>query len=122
MVEERLDIELHSEAPGTIGAAIIKGKAVEIVDVSHYLGRGLGERLAAKPEEASREVRLLLVDDSQFFRNMLAPLLAASGYAVTLAASAEEALALKEKGASFELIVSDLDMPGMDGITFAERI
>ena len=122
IVEERLDIELHSEAPGTIGAAIIKGKAVEIMDVSHYLGRGLGERLAAKPEEASREVRLLLVDDSQFFRNMLAPLLAASGYAVTLAASAEEALALKEKGASFELIVSDLDMPGMDGITFAERI
>ncbi|MBK5197961.1 MAG: chemotaxis protein CheW [Methyloceanibacter sp.] len=122
IVEERLEIELQSEAPGMIGAAIIKGKAVEIVDVSHYLGRGLGERLAAKPEETSREVRLLLVDDSQFFRNMLAPLLTASGYAVTLAASAEEALALKDKGASFELIVSDLDMPGMDGITLAQHI
>ena len=45
IVEERLDIELKTDTPGVIGAAIIKGKAVEIVDVSHYLGQGLGERL-----------------------------------------------------------------------------
>jgi two-component system chemotaxis sensor kinase CheA len=53
---------------------------------------------------------------------MLAPLLKASGYDVTLAASAAEALALKDQGASFDLIVSDLDMPGMDGIALAEQI
>ena len=53
---------------------------------------------------------------------MLAPLLKASGYNVTLAASGEEVLALKDKGARFDLIVSDIDMPGMDGITLAERI
>jgi two-component system chemotaxis sensor kinase CheA len=122
IVEERLDIELRTDAPGVIGAAIIKGKAAEIVDVSHYLGRGLGERLAAKPAGGDRAVRLLLVDDSQFFRNMLAPLLKASGYNVTLAGSGEEVLALKDKGAMFDLIVSDIDMPGMDGITLAERI
>jgi two-component system chemotaxis sensor kinase CheA len=122
IVEERLDIELKTEAPGVIGAAIIKGKAAEIVDVSHYLGRGLGQRLDARGGQADREVRLLLVDDSQFFRNMLAPLLKASGYDVTLAASAGEVLALKDGGAMFDLIVSDLDMPGMDGIALAERI
>lgn len=122
IVEERLDIELKAETPGVIGAAIVKGKAAEIIDVSHYLGRGLGHGLEAKPAASSRDVRLLLVDDSQFFRNMLAPLLKASGYAVTLAASADEVLALKDSGASFDLIVSDLDMPGMDGIVLAERI
>jgi two-component system, chemotaxis family, sensor kinase CheA len=122
IVEERLDIELKTDTPGVIGAAIIKGKAVEIVDVSHYLGQGLGERLTATPAGGDRAVRLLLVDDSQFFRNMLAPLLKASGYNVTLAASGEEALARKDKGARFDLIVSDIDMPGMDGIALAERI
>ncbi len=53
---------------------------------------------------------------------MLAPLLTAAGYEVTLAASAAEALALKDKGERFDLIVSDIDMPGMDGIDMAERI
>ncbi len=122
IVEEHLDIELKTEAPGVIGAAIIKGKAAEIIDVSHYLGRGLGQRLDARGGQTEREVRLLLVDDSQFFRNMLAPLLKASGYDVTLAASAGEVLALKDAGAMFDLIVSDLDMPGMDGIALAEEI
>jgi two-component system, chemotaxis family, sensor kinase CheA len=122
IVEERLDIELKADMPGVIGAAVVKGKATEIVDVSHYLGRDFGARLDLKPGEAERAMRLLLVDDSQFFRNMLAPLLKASGYDVTLAASASEALDLKDGGAMFDLIVSDLDMPGMDGIALAERI
>ena len=122
IVEEQLEIELNTETPGVIGAAIVKGKAAEIIDVSHYLGRGLGHRLDRKQGMASQEIRLLLVDDSQFFRNMLAPLLKESGYDVTLAASADEALALRDSGASFDLIISDLDMPGMDGIALAERI
>jgi two-component system chemotaxis sensor kinase CheA len=122
IVEEQLDIELKTEAQGVIGAAIIKGKAAEIVDVSHYLGQGLDASLSSKSGAPDRDVRLLLVDDSQFFRNMLAPLLKASGYDVTLAASGAEVLALKDSGANFDLIVSDLDMPGMDGIELAEHI
>ena len=44
IVEERLTIELGTDEPGIIGAAIVKGKAAEIVDVSHYLGKGIGKR------------------------------------------------------------------------------
>jgi two-component system chemotaxis sensor kinase CheA len=121
IVEEPLVFELQAESPGIIGAAIIKGKTVEIVDLSHYLGKALGKRLGGALPAGSKP-RLLLIDDSQFFRNMLAPLLTANGYDVTLAASAAEALALKDKGAWFDVIVSDLDMPEMDGFAFAEKV
>ncbi len=122
IVEVPLTIEIAAEEPGLIGTAIIRDKAVEIVDVSHYLGDAFGRGAAAKKDPFAREVRLLLIDDSQFFRNMLAPLLTASGYDVTLAASAEEALRLKDQGVIFDLIVTDLEMPGMDGIALAQRI
>ena len=65
---------------------------------------------------------MLLVDDSAFFRNMLAPLLSASGYSVTLADSAMKALELKDNGVQFDIIVSDIEMPEMDGIAFAEAL
>jgi two-component system chemotaxis sensor kinase CheA len=122
IIEEPLTIELQAEEPGVVGAAIIRDKAVEIVDVSHYLGPVFDSHRVSGFDESERALRLLLIDDSQFFRNMLAPLLKASGYEVELAASAEEALALKDKGEHFDLIISDIDMPGMDGLALAKRI
>jgi len=122
IVEEPLSIDLRAETPGIIGVAIVRDKTVEIVDVSHYLGAFFDQHRKVSIDDIDRDLRVLLVDDSQFFRDMLAPLLTASGYDVTLAASAEEALALKDKGERFDLIVSDIDMPGMDGIALAERI
>jgi two-component system, chemotaxis family, sensor kinase CheA len=115
-------VEIRGDAPGLIGAALVQGDVVEMLDVSHYICHGLAQRLVAKEGAWDRNFRLLLVDDSPFFRNMLAPLLTATGYEVTLAASAHEALEIKEEGGLFDVIVSDLEMPGMDGIAFAEHV
>jgi two-component system chemotaxis sensor kinase CheA len=65
---------------------------------------------------------ILIVDDSTFFLNLLKPLLSSSGYSVTIAAQAAEALKLRDEGYEFDLIVSDIDMPEMNGFEFAEEV
>ena len=62
------------------------------------------------------------MDDSPFFRNMLTPLLAAAGYEVTTAESGDHALQLCASGEDFDIIVSDIEMPGMNGFEFATAI
>ena len=53
---------------------------------------------------------------------MLSPVLKAAGYDVISAGSGEEGLALIKKGQRFDLIVSDIEMPGMNGFDFAEAL
>ncbi len=121
IVEDRLHIEIGADQPGIAGSAIVGGRAVEIVDVSHYLARDMGKRLIGK-ENYAQAAKVLLVDDSRFFRDMLAPLLSGSGYAVTSAQSAAEALRLMDQDGAFDIVVCDLDLPDMDGVVLAEKI
>jgi two-component system, chemotaxis family, sensor kinase CheA len=65
---------------------------------------------------------LLYVDDSPFFRNMLTPVLKAAGFDVTTVAGPHEALEVLKKGEHFDVIVSDIEMPGMNGFELAETI
>ena len=65
---------------------------------------------------------MLLVDDSPFFRNMLTPVLQAAGYKVTAAASAAEALSLIKDGGAFDIVITDVEMPEMDGYQLAETL
>ena len=53
---------------------------------------------------------------------MLSPILAAAGYKVTTASSGRDALAMLSKGATFHVVVTDIDMPDMDGYTLAREI
>ncbi len=65
---------------------------------------------------------VLVVDDSSFFRVMLFNILKASGYQVTLAEDALSAIKLHDEGRKFDIILSDIEMPGMDGFEFVERM
>lgn len=65
--------------------------------------------------------KVLLVDDERDFLDVLSERMQARGMEVATAESAQEALALVEKGA-FDAIVLDLMMPGMDGIDALKAI
>jgi two-component system chemotaxis sensor kinase CheA len=64
---------------------------------------------------------VLLVDDSAFFRNMLAPVLKAAGYRVRTATSAQEGLSAL-RAQNFDVVLTDIEMPDMNGFEFAESI
>ncbi len=121
IVEERLDIEVASDRPGVVGYAVIKGVTTEIVDVGHFLPLAFEDWFHRRDVAAARVTRtVLLVDDSAFFRDLLAPLIKAAGYQVVAVASAAEALAAVRSGKRFDLVVTDIEMPEMDGFALAE--
>ncbi|HXS41197.1 MAG TPA: hybrid sensor histidine kinase/response regulator [Stellaceae bacterium] len=126
IVETVYSVDLLSERPGILGSAIIAGKATDLIDISHYL-TAAGSHWFKKETKIpfggeGRPRRLLLVDDSPFLRNMLHPLLTTAGYEVVGADSAETALRLCEEGERFDIIISDIEMPRMDGFGFAAKV
>ena len=123
VVEDTMVIQLTTTRPGILGKAVIAGKATDIIDTGHWLtlafedwfenAGGSGDGVGA---------RLLVVEDSPFFRQMLVPSLVAAGFIVTAVASAAKALALARAGTQFDAIVSDIEMPDMDGIAFVTQL
>ncbi|MGC1695035.1 MAG: hybrid sensor histidine kinase/response regulator [Pseudolabrys sp.] len=123
IVEDHLDIQVGSDNSGVLGSAIIKGHATEIIDVGHFLPLAFEDWFRRKEQTAQHQPRMvLLIDDSPFFRNMLTPVLQAAGYQVTAAASAPEALAMFKEGRAFDVVITDIEMPEMDGFEFAANL
>jgi two-component system, chemotaxis family, sensor kinase CheA len=123
IVEERLNIEVAGTEGGILGSAVIKGQATEVIDVGHFLPMAFADwfsRKEMRPSATSQSV--LLVDDSAFFRNMLAPVLKAAGYRVRVAPNAQEGLVALRSGQSFDVVLTDIEMPDMNGFEFAEVI
>jgi two-component system, chemotaxis family, sensor kinase CheA len=123
IVEQRLDIEVASEQPGVLGCAVVKGRATEVMDVGHFLPQAFAGRLDRRDaRSASLAPKVLLVDDSAFFRDMLAPLIKAAGYQVVAVASAAQALATLSSGTAIDVVLTDIEMPEMDGFALATTL
>ena len=123
IVEQQLDIEVASERPGVLGYAVVKGSATEIIDIGHYLPQAFADWFLQREKPAARVARkVLLVDDSAFFRDLLAPLIKAAGYQVVVFASAAQALAAIKSGTRADIVVTDIEMPDMDGFDLARAL
>ncbi|PZO86764.1 MAG: hybrid sensor histidine kinase/response regulator [Micavibrio aeruginosavorus] len=127
ITEEVMQVQVSAATPGLVGSAIISGRATDVIDIGHYLHSTNKDWFKRHGSEAFGEAKLsgrkvLLVDDSPFFRNMLTPLLRMAGYEVTTLESPLDALALREDGQKFDLIVSDIEMPKMNGFEFAAKV
>jgi EAL domain-containing protein (putative c-di-GMP-specific phosphodiesterase class I)/CheY-like chemotaxis protein len=66
--------------------------------------------------------RVLLADDDPSLRTALSRILARNGYVVTTAADGGQALNELKAGHRFDVVVSDLDMPGADGLSLLRTV
>lgn len=111
------------------GAALLPdGEVILILNAAELMDRAIGDAMAAgangllEARGPDKPVpRLLLVDDSLTIRALWRSILEKAGYEVTVAADGLEAWRLlDEQGA--DLVVSDVEMPGLDGFALTERI
>ena len=115
----------------------VDGNLVEIIDVEKVLSEviGMDEEVPEEVIERAREGRsyephILVADDSMVARNQIKRTLEALGIPCTLAMDGRRALDILEKWAAEEpekletlaMVISDIEMPEMDGYTFTTRV
>ena len=74
-----------------------------------------------KENDEVGKAKILIVDDDEGVREMLADLLGAFGYQTIVACNGREALSLLKKH-EVSLVISDIKMPVMDGIEMVKQI
>jgi len=100
-------------------ALVLNGAALVRAALRQGGGRAYATELAAEGPKQRR--RLIVVDDSVTTRSLVKSILEASGYDVTIAVDGLDAWnRLDEQGA--DLVVSDVEMPRMDGFQLTEKI
>ncbi|HLO96873.1 MAG TPA: response regulator [Burkholderiaceae bacterium] len=65
---------------------------------------------------------ILVVDDSSTMREIVASFLSKNGFEVAVATDGRDGLLQLQKDPGIRLVVSDVNMPNMDGLTMAEKI
>ncbi|MFQ5835030.1 MAG: response regulator [bacterium] len=79
------------------------------------------EKESAEDNVKRRKAKILVVDDDLGIRELLRELLSEEGYPVKMAQNGKEAL-LKARKESFDLVLTDLRMPEMDGVQLLKEL
>jgi two-component system chemotaxis sensor kinase CheA len=125
IVDEILDIEMATaQDNGIVGSAMIRGRATDIVDLAYYLP--MHERswrhAGAAQIDPSAAAQILLVESSAFLRDMLTPVLKASGHRIAVATGFESARQQLAEGAITTVLIDiDNDIDGAFAFVAALR-
>ncbi len=106
---------------GYYGSALLDGRLTLFIDLFSMIERVEPDWLAEERESGAAGKRVLLVEDSALFAGLIVPHLRNSGLQVVHARNGQQGLEQLSRQA-FDFAVSDLEMPVMDGFTFARRV
>jgi two-component system, chemotaxis family, sensor kinase CheA len=149
IILKQRDQTLACTVDATLGSSeiVVKGLGGQLADVNYVFGatilgdgnpalildvpdifavsEGAGTTGFRRALEESQAIRLkgniLVIDDSITTRTMERSILVANGYQVALAVSGEDALE-KVAGDRFDLVICDIEMPGINGFEVTKRL
>jgi two-component system chemotaxis sensor kinase CheA len=116
---------LLAAVPGYLGAAILGDRRIALVlDPIHLMKTPMkastGQLTSQEPE--ARRKRVLVVDDQFAARELQRSILETAGYEVGVARDGRDALRQIDQAAELDLVLTDIQMPEMDGFELLEAI
>jgi type II secretory ATPase GspE/PulE/Tfp pilus assembly ATPase PilB-like protein/CheY-like chemotaxis protein len=96
----------------------VRNGATTLEEVERVLGEASDDAAPAAPASPA----ILFVDDDAMLRHLAANILETSGYRVRQARDGAEALAVIASGDDISLVITDLQMPGIDGTELVHRL
>lgn len=121
----RLEIEFSAKTTGALGSTIVNDTTTLIIDIEYYIKSVFPNWFDDDSPNRSRmteKPRLLFVEDSSFFKNLMIPLFSLSGFQIVMVDNGVEGLKVLEEDKNFNAVVTDIEMPEMDGYEFAQEI
>jgi two-component system chemotaxis sensor kinase CheA len=114
---------LLAGVPGYLGAAILGDGGIALILDPAFVAK-MHARRASRPATPPPRVasRLLVVDDQFTVRELQRSILEAAGYTVETARNGREALTMVVRESDIDLVVTDIDMPEMDGIELLRTV
>ena len=112
ILEVSFEIKQTSDTPLLLGTTVIEGIATEVVDVFEVVQCADPNWFVVSHDKARKSV--LFVEDSQFFRQMVTPVIESLGFVVRTAADGAQACKLLEDYTP-DFILTDIEMPIMNG-------
>ena len=113
--------------PGVSGSLIVEDKATRLIDIFEIADTAhpewFAKRAEAVEDEEGRLPLILLAEDSTFFREQTIKFVEAGGYEVLGAEDGVEAWnILQDPEKKFDLVITDIEMPNMDGLELTRKI
>lgn len=124
------------DRPGILGNIIYNDEVVVVIDILEIIEKERARMSVGaeskdsetnpenEPSDFRKEMRILFAEDTPFFRKQVCSVLARAGYSVVTANDGREALDLLESSpdSKFNLVLSDVEMPRMNGLELAQSI
>jgi len=127
IIEDEIEVDqLAVNQTGVEGSAIIDRQTVVILDVSEFIRSIIPEwfdQASVKAETDHEVSTVLLAEDSAFFRHQVKRFLEDEKYEVMVAEDGQEAWEILDaQGSRINMLVTDIEMPRMDGLSLVKTL